>query len=227
MFNYLIQHLNVEGSFIKEVQFFTRRFWLGERGYRAFFPKSPAPGTLCGEATPYYLFSSTTPARAARLIPQTKLVVLLREPVSRAYSHYKHNTRRGHETRSFEEAIAADLAIYRKSGNLEHHSDENEFSYRHHSYLRRGLYADQLSRWLSYFPKENVYVARAEDFFTDPSAMTARVVDFLGLPEHPIATDQAHNQYAYKKRPADEFPELQEFFREPNERLKSLTGISW
>lgn len=227
LFEYLIQHPKVEGSFIKEVQFFTRRFWLGERGYRAFFPKNPPPGMLCGEATPYYLFSTTTPERAARLIPQVKIVVLLREPVSRAYSHYKHNTRRGHETRSFEDAVAADLSIYRKSGNLERSPDESEHTYRHHSYLRRGLYADQLSHWHSFFPKENLFVGRAEDFFADPSAMTARVVDFLGLPIHPIATGKAHNQYDYQKRKIDEFPDIQEFFREPNERIEQLTGISW
>jgi len=227
LFEYLIHHPNVQGSFIKEVQFFTRRFWLGERGYRAFFPKNPAPGTLCGEATPYYLFSSTTPERAARLIPQAKLVILLREPVTRAYSHYKHNIRRGHETRSFEDAVANDLSIYQKQGNLERSPGESEHGYRHHSYLRRGLYADQINRWLTFFPKENLFVGRAEDFFADPAATTAKVVGFLGLPEHPIATDKAHNQYTYQKREVGEFPELQEFFQEPNLRLERLTGISW
>lgn len=227
LFEYLIQHPNIEGSFIKEVQFFTRRHWLGERGYRAFFPKFPPSGTLCGEATPYYLFSNTTPERAARLIPQAKIVVLLREPVSRAYSHYKHNTRRGHETRSFEEAIAADLAVYRSTGTLERSPNESEHAYRHHSYIRRGLYADQLSRWLSYFPDNNLYVGKAENFFSDPSALTASVINFLGLPPHPVPTAKAYNQYSYQKRERDEFPDLDDFFRVPNQKLEQLTGITW
>jgi hypothetical protein len=216
LFEYLVQHPNVQGSFIKEVQFFTRRHWLGERGYRAFFGKNPPNGTLCGEATPYYLFSGDAPQRASAMIPQAKLIILLREPVSRAYSHYKHNCRRGDENRPFEDAIAADLKIVRETKGIGRANGEEEHSYRHHSYIRRGLYVEQIERWLKFYPREDIFIGKAEDFFSDASGVTAQVVEFLGLPAHPIGTDKAHNQYSYQK-----------FYQEPNQRLTELTGVSW
>jgi hypothetical protein len=228
LFEYLQQHPAIVGSFIKEVQFFTTRHWVGNRGYRAFFPKSTAAGNIAMEATPYYLFSYEAPERAAAMLPQTtKFAALLREPVSRAYSHYKHNVRRGHETRTFEDAVAADMAMSRKSGTLARSPAESELEYRHFSYLRRGLYQAQLDRWMDFFPRENFFIGKAEDLFADPSAVTKEVLDFLGLPQRPIGTDQAHNQYSYTRKSKDQFPELCEFFREPNERLMKSTGIGW
>ncbi len=116
LFEYLLQHPRVEGSFIKEVQYFTQRHWIGERGYRSFFPRKK-PGTLhVVESTPLYLFSPDAPGRIHDLIPGAKLVALLREPVERAYSNYMHNRRRGRETRTFEECVAADIESARIAG---------------------------------------------------------------------------------------------------------------
>lgn len=227
LFEYLIQHPDVRGSFVKEVQYFTRRHWLGERGYRSFFPMVEEAGLAVGEATPYYLFSPDASERAARLVPEARLVVLLRDPVSRAYSHYKHNVRRGHETRLFPEVVSCDLERYASSGDLFKHPEESEYEFRHHSYVRRGLYHEQLKRWMSYFPRERFFVGRAEDFFTDPAKVTSQVVEFLGLRSMSLPTGKAHNQYAYERKDRDEFPELIEFYEEPNRRLADLTGITW
>jgi hypothetical protein len=227
LFEYLAHHPDVCGSFIKEVQYFTSRYWIGRRGYRAFFPKAGSASCQFGEATPYYLFCPESAERVFNTIPDARIVALLREPVSRAYSHYKHNMRRGHESRRFEEAYRADLKRYRKVGNLLRQPDETEYEYRYHSYVRRGLYHDQLRSWMELFPKDQIFLGRAEDFFADPTLMTRRVAEFLGLREVNLPTDQAHNQYSYEKRPTDEFPDLQKFYYEPNQRLETLTGISW
>lgn len=227
LFEYLTSHPDVYGSFIKEVQFFTSRYWIRKRGYRAFFPHVKSGKCRIGEATPYYLFSPEAPRRAAAMIPDAHIVALLREPVSRAYSHYKHNIRRGHEKRSFKEAYLADLQRYEALSNSLKQPDESELEFRHHSYVRRGLYYEQLQRWMEHFPRDRFFIGRAEDFFADPAEVTQRVATFLGLSNTEISTDKAHNQYAYDRKERDEFPELVKFFQEPNIQLAELTGIEW
>ncbi len=228
LFKYLLQHPQVEGSLIKEVHFFTRRYWLGERGYRAFFPSPEGkPAALLGEATPYYLFSPETPERAASLVPGARLVILLREPVSRAYSHYQHNVRKGYERRRFEEACEADLALFEKSGSLRKDPDESELNYRRFSYVRRGIYEDQIRQWLDHFPKENIHIGRAEDLFSDTSGTVSRIGEFLGLDPFSFRTEEAYNRISYDRKSRDAFPGLAAFYEEPNRRLLELTGISW
>lgn len=231
LFYYVAKHSRVVASEIKEVQFFTRRYHWGVRAYRAFFPRLEK-GLLnepfqVGEATPYYLFSQEVPGRVRDLLPSVKLVTLLREPVARAYSHYKHCVRRGMESRPFEEAFQEDIRKFNREGSIDKQPDESEFEYRHHSYVRRGLYLTQLQRWWACFGREQLMIARAEDFFADPGAVTSSVVEFLGLPRESIETGTAHNQFSYTKRPKDEFPELVRFYREANEKLDAATGIRW
>ncbi len=77
------------------------------------------------------------------------------------------------------------------------------------------------------FPSENIKVFKAEDFFSDPATVTSRTLDFLGLPEHRIDTGKAHNQFSYDRKRLDQFPDLADYYRAPNEELKALTGIEW
>jgi hypothetical protein len=230
LFSYLSQHPAILGSFIKEVQFFTRRYHWGVRGYRACFPKAQSINNggpyQCGESTPFYLFDEQAPDRIRTLIPNIKLIAMLREPVERAYSHHKHCIRHGLEKRSFEEAVEADLDRYNRHG-IARCPGEPTHSYRHHSYVRRGFYDLQLERWFQRFPKENILCMRAEDFFADPANETSKVVKFLGLPPAELPTDRAHNQYAYVKKDRGDFPELARLYQEANERLEKMTGINW
>jgi len=230
LFNYLTHHPAILGSFIKEVQFFTRRYSWGVRSYRAFFPK-PMESSIqgpyhAGESTPFYLFDQQAPSRIHSLLPCVKLIAMLREPVERAYSHHKHNHRHGLDSRTFEEAIAADLEKFKRHG-IARAPGESIHTYRHHSYVRRGFYDMQLERWFSRFPKENILVLRAEDFFANPGEITARSVEFLGLPPAELPTEQAHNQYTYVKKNRGDFPELAELYEKANARLEKLTGINW
>jgi hypothetical protein len=230
LFNYLTHHPAILGSFIKEVQFFTRRYSWGVRSYRAFFPK-PMESSIqgpyhAGESTPFYLFDQQAPSRIHALLPGVKLIAMLREPVERAYSHHKHNHRHGLDSRPFAEAIAADLERYKKHG-ISRAPGESVTSYRHHSYVRRGFYTDQLQRWVERFPQRNLLMMKAEDFFADPAEQTARAVEFLGLPPAELPTGQAYNQYAYVKKDRGDFPELARLYEKANADLEKLTGINW
>ncbi len=229
LFEYLAEHPDVSGSFIKEVHFFSRRHFAGVRAYRAIFPfLEPAAGRPMhvGEASPVYLFDEKVPARVWSLLPQVKLIAMLREPVSRAYSHYQHNVRRGRERRSFEEAVEDDLRKFERGG-IGRQPDETYEDFRQTSYVRRGFYLEQIERWFRLFDRRNFLLIRAEDFFSQPTAVTRRSMEFLGLAARSVSTGTAHNQFAYQRKGRGDFPALEEVYASANDRLREQTGIAW
>src|SRR5947209_1159841 len=119
LYRYLAAHPDIVASTRKEVHFFDINFWRGEWWYRSLFPlrrrlqrRPPLRNrpAITGEASPYYLFHPFAPERAAQLLPDAKLIVLLRDPVERAWSHYRHEVANGRETMTFPDALAAEPA---------------------------------------------------------------------------------------------------------------------
>ena len=158
----------------KEVHFFDFNWARGDHWYRSHFLR--VPGTRTGEASPSYLFHPRAAERAASLVPDIKLIVLLRDPVDRAYSHWAHQVRAGRERLEFVEAIDAEPERLRASD-----PDDPESTHRHFSYVARGMYADQLERWYDVFARDQVLVLRAEDVFDDFPRAVARVCTWLDL----------------------------------------------
>jgi len=134
-------------SEIKEVHFFCWDFIFnkGRIWYEKHFD-SCRNYKVVGEATPYYMYVPEVPERIYNMIPEAKLIFLLRDPVERAYSHYWHEVKTGWETLSFEEAI--DIEDIRIS--------KSELFKNHYSYLDRGKYAVQIERFLKFFPKSQI-----------------------------------------------------------------------
>ena len=141
------------------------------------------------EATPDYLFHPLAAARAATVVPDARLVVMLRDPVARAWSHYHHMVGLGHEHLDFDAAVAAEHE--RCADDLARLADNplhDPVALLRYSYVARGRYAEQLARWFEHFPRNQLLVVRSEDFFADPGASYRRILDFVGLtpwePEH-------------------------------------------
>jgi hypothetical protein len=108
---------------------------------------------------------------------------MLRDPVERAYSAWKHELARNYESETFE--LALELEDERLAGQVERMTidhDYQSFGHRHHAYVRRGQYAEQLRRLYDVIPKERVHVIESESFFTTPESTFSAVLDFLGLP---------------------------------------------
>jgi hypothetical protein len=182
---------------IKGVRFFDENFYRGTDWYRSHFATAAsrkwleqirgAP-VLAGEASPYYLFHPLAAARASRIVPAAKLIVLLRNPIDRAYSHWRRERRDGNEPlRTFEEAIAAE--DIRLAGEVERIvRDDRYYSYVHEnfSYLTQGLYAEGLQRWLARYPRDRVYIETTERFRQEPEAVYRSILRFLGLPPSPM-----------------------------------------
>lgn len=185
---------------------------------------------LCGEATPYYLFHPAVPKRVHSLLPNAKFIIVLRNPVDRAYSHYQHSVARGQEACSFEEAIVREPERLR--GEEEKLlRDEAYVSNPHirHSYFSRGCYADQLRRWLKYYPIESFVIVGAEELSVDPQRVCDEITGFLELPVQTVRTSRRHNANRYSAMSKSIRVELARRYREPNERLYALLGrdLGW
>ena len=146
LYKYLGQHPEVSPSTRKEVEFFSTRFDAGVEWYRAHFPLRRRSGRLhTFEATPDYLLHPLAAERAYRLLPEAKIIAMLREPTSRAFSHYNHNRRLGHEPLSFTDALAAEPErIAGERARLLADSSYRALDLRRHGYVERGKYDEQL-----------------------------------------------------------------------------------
>src|SRR5690348_6863383 len=118
LYHYLQAHESIAPSSIKEIHFFDRKYARGLAWYRGHFPTGAEKwyaqrlrrqAFVTGEASPVYLFHPHVPARVKQALPAVKLIVLLRNPVDRAYSQYYHAVELGLETRPFEEAIGDEV----------------------------------------------------------------------------------------------------------------------
>lgn len=146
--------------------------------YESFFPES-ANADLMGEATPIYLYFPEIAERLTKYNPDLRLIVILRDPTERAYSHYLMEYERGNESKPFWLALL--LENYRIAQD-ENPRDESS-SLRRHSYRSRGCYARQLENLLSHFPQEQILVLRNEELRDDHAETLKRVFEFLGVPE--------------------------------------------
>jgi hypothetical protein len=143
-------------------------------------PRCPDAGCLA-----YYLLHPLVPERAARLLPDAKLIAVLRNPVDRALSHHQHEVRGGREPLSFVEAL--DRESERLAGEEERlRREPGYYSYNHHryTYTRRGLYLEQLLRWVEHFPRARLLVLQSERLFRQPAEVMATIHDFVGLRPH-------------------------------------------
>jgi hypothetical protein len=135
------------------------------------------------------------PERIARDLPGVKLLVLLRDPVERAYSAHRHEFLRGFEDEgSFERALELEPA--RLEGEVERMIADPAYvslAHRHQSYVDRGQYAAQIRRLFDLFGRERVHALDSEAFFAEPEEQYAQVIDFLGLSPWQPADFERHN----------------------------------
>ena len=147
---------------VKGTYYFDVHHDRGERWYRSHFPMvdDRRTGAVAGEASPYYLSHPWAAERAAALVPDARIVALLRDPVARAHSHYKERVKQGIEDLpSFAAAIAAEDD--RLAGEVEHMLDDPTYVSWNHlnfGYLAQSDYATGLARWLDHYPADQVLV---------------------------------------------------------------------
>jgi Sulfotransferase domain len=224
LYAYLRWHPGITGPSWKEVSFFDRHWWRGVRWYRGQFPLR-SRGRLVGEASPSYLFHPLAPERARAVVPDARLVVVLRDPVDRAYSQYQHEVALGREPLSFEDALAAEEG--RTRGEVERLvADPRAFSHEwwDHTYAARGLYAEQLERWLAMFPRDQLLVVTSDDLGKRPAETYASILSFLGAAPHRLDEYPRVFDRDYAPMRPDTRDALARRFAAPNRRLEELLG---
>lgn len=231
LFGYLAEHPQCAASLRKEVHYFDQNYAQGENWYRMHFPFEPTGGEppsapVCFESSPYYMFDPRVSQRVRRTVPQVKLIFLLRNPVSRAYSHYQHSVRRGREPLTFEAAIEAEPARLRgQHERLLAEPSGQSAPHRDFSYLARGVYVDQLERWREAFSAEQMLIVQAERMFREPQAVFGEVVAFLGLEPWLPARFETHNSGRYRAPMSDAARDrLASYFAPHNARLFDWLG---
>lgn len=230
LFEYVSSHPGVAPCHVqKGTHYFDVNFGRGWRWFRSSFPLAvPGSGKITGEASPYYMFHPLAPARIAAALPAARLVAVLRDPVIRAYSHYQYERRRGFEDLSLEQAL--DREQERLAGEAERMAAEphyESFEHRHHAYLARGRYAEQLDELRRHFPAEQLLILQSEALFADPDAAISAVWRHLGLPPHALGAVEAFKAGSYDAIPAAARSRLTNYYAEPNERLYAQSGINF
>lgn len=180
---------------------------------------------VTGEASPYYMYGPSIPARIAQIIPDVRLVVMLRNPVDRAYGHFQERVKEGVETLSFRDALTAES--HRLAGEYERMgADPNYYSVPHDyfTYRDRGVYLPQVQRLHEHFPPSHVLILRSEDLYLEPQRVYDDVSGFLELERHTLAAPKQHNRIARAPLSEDIREELAKYYAPHNAALYDYLG---
>lgn len=243
LYNYLLGRPGVGSASVKELHFFDKKFHKGLSWYRAHFPTllqkyfyeyTHKQVFVTGEASAYYLFHPRVPQRVASTLPTVKLIVLLRNPIDRAYSQYNFEVELARETLSFEDALAhEEERISEEREKLLANEQYVSANHSRYSYLARGIYVDQLRTWMSLFPKEQFLILKSEDFYADPAEALKKTSTFLGLPD--LATQEQKKQYKLHNYNQTPYPKMDiairkrliAYFEPHNARLYDYLGVNF
>jgi Sulfotransferase domain len=234
---YLAAHPCIIPASCKELHFLDRHYEKGVQWYRSQFTigrkarlKACFGGgrLLSGDATPYYLRDPRAPMRAHQFLSSARIIIMLRDPVDRAYSQYHHEIRLGKEWLSFEDAIAAENS--RIAGEEERLIRDPRYigeNYHHFTYLKRGLYAEQIRAWLEYYPVDQVLIVSSEQMFENPSAEYQRVLKFLRLPVWELSSYPVGYPGKYPAMNVAVREHLREHFAPHNRHLRDYLNSKW
>jgi Sulfotransferase domain len=235
LLEYLVRHGSYLRPLLKDIYFFDKDYHHGLDWYLSFYPdlatkraaeRRVGGRVVTGESATHYLLHPWSPARVRETFPDIRLIVLLRDPVQRALSHYYHNRRSGAETIGTaldaflmeEERIAADYNRMQ--------ADSSFYGRRVaiYSYLARGRYTEQLHRWFRQFPREQILIMCSERFFADTDMQFRSICRFIGIAERSLGAYPAAGQGSRQGGDEKAIAFAQEYFRPHNEALYGLLG---
>ena len=235
LFRALMAHPQVVRPVLhKGINYFDVNYYRSFRWYCAHFPiaeiaerKAARYGgpAAAFEASGYYLYHPFALERVAHDLPGVKLVAMLRDPVERAFSAYKHEYARGFDRESFEKALELeDDRLAGEVGRMRHDPSYQSLSHRHHSYRHRGHYAEQLERAFDLFPRAQVHIIDSETYFDQPELEYRSLLAFLDLQPFKPPGFGRHNARPGPPMKAETRRALAEYYAPRDERLAKLLG---
>ncbi len=235
MFRALSQHPAVMKAVLhKGVHYFDTGYDNGPAWYQGHFPlraraarvqRATGEVPLTFESSPYYMFHPLAAKRISRDLPGVKLLVLVRDPVERAYSAHAHELARGFETEPFERAV--ELEEKRLAGEADRIISQPGYlshSHQHQAYVTRGHYDDQLERLQELFGRDRLHVVDSGRFFSDPEPVYDEVLNFLGLRKRGYPVFERHNARPRSPMPETLRAQLTEHFQPHDECLARWLG---
>ncbi len=232
LYNYLIQHPQIKEALIKETHFFNMNYNKGMFYYRALFPISFSKQSITGEATPDYFDHPKVPERLYKHFPDAKLIVIFRNPLDRAFSHFNFVQSYNDEEKklTFEEALNLEeerlkFAFDRLDADI--YNSAREIS--NYGYVYKSLYSKHLSRWLKFFPLSNFLFIDFDELKKSPNDVLKKIFKFLGVKDDFSINDtKVRNKTTYRSMLNDETKkELEKKFEKYNTELKHLTKIDF
>lgn len=232
LFSYLRDNNQVAPPVVKETHFFNMNYNRGFNYYRSFFPLFNSRKATF-EATPDYLDHPLAPQLCNKHLSSLKLIVALRNPISRAFSHFNfvQSYNAAERKITFEQGLALEQERMQKAFKLmpqDRYNSARMFS--NYGYLRKGLYYKHISNWLKYFSIDQFHFIEFNELRNDTNKVLKGLCEFLELPFEPVKQLQARNKVHYKNTMAPETAEqLNNYYREPNEQLFELISkeYSW
>lgn len=187
----------------KGVHYFDVAYDRGPDWYRSHFPlistlrraeRRYATRALAFESSPYYLFHPLAADRISQTLDQVRLIVLVRDPVERAYSAHAHELARGFEDLPFAEALAAEpRRLAGEEERLRREPDYESHAHRHQAYVSRGEYAPQLARLAGVFGADRIKVVDSHRFFDTPEEVYDDLLAWLGTRRVVTPVFERHN----------------------------------
>jgi len=235
LYGYMTNHPSIQPCYSKEPSYFDRYFDRGLDWYKVNFPfkihrfivtKILQKKFITGEASVRYLDHPHTPQRIKQVTPHAKFIILLRNPITRAFSQHTRVKNNNRESLTFRDAFLNESKRtkedYKKIFSDPFYYADSYFTY---SYFEHGIYVDKIKHWMEVFPKEQFLIIQSEEFFSDPSKIYNQVLDFLGVENFELDTYRTYGK-VNKNRKIDSifYNELLDYFKPHNQRLYELLG---
>ena len=231
LYQHLSEHPCISRSPRDNIGFFNENYHLGINWYKSLFPtvfykkkmESKNKHCLFFDVTSTYMEEELTAKNVYEVNPNQKIIVILRNPVDRAYSHYHVNVKEKSEKRSFEDAIFEEMNRI-KSERIIQNKNKNlrVFTPNNIHYLKKGFYALQLKSWFKIFPREQILVLSTEEFQEDQNLIYKKIFDFLNIPNMKIKSTEKMEKGNYTHMKHDTRNLLLDYFRQCNHELFEL-----
>jgi len=235
LYTYLIQHPSIitastdNDEPVADLHFFEYMISDKISWYKSHFPRKSKNSFVTGEFTSTYMYHKNVPERIFNLIPKIKLIVILRNPIDKAYSTYNQQSHFNEVTSSFEETIKAEFArIDLNKNHIEYTNNNPNFdNYVEYNIIRHGIYFNYLEKWLKIFPKKQIFVVDSNELENFPQQTLNKVFEFLNLSPREIPNLAKVNVGKYSPMTESTRESLIEFYKSHNAKLNNLLGTNF
>lgn len=216
-YNYLIKHPKIIDTYgngdqldptysTKEIRFFDRYYAKGLDWYKRCFPDTK-PDEITGEATPMYMYRATALHRIHKVLPDIKLIVMLRNPVDRLYSNFQHAYK---WIPGWKQKYSSFESFLNSAHDVDYYM------------IEKGLYYYTLLKWFRLFPRRQFHIFSLEEMMSNPQAAYTRTLKFLGVEAFQLSEFKVFRKLYYSDITNSVRGELVDFYYPYNQMLYEL-----